>query len=151
MMALHEKRRKTAELAALLGRPSEETEELLGLLMELGYVSQTGAEYALAIPVLGPRDREWVDELRGLSRGIMERWLAEHYAEIRQALAGITPLKYGVPHEEVFSQIWHYLFGTTNRLLVEQGLFADPYAPERRFKGFIPAVWSQSVYKSDEF
>ena len=37
--------------------------------------------------------------------------------------------------------IWHYLFGIANRHLVEAGLFADPYASTRNYKGAIPAVY----------
>jgi hypothetical protein len=32
--------------------------------------------------------------------------------------------------------------GVANRKLVEAGLFADPYAESRRFKGYIPAVYA---------
>jgi hypothetical protein len=54
-------------------------------------------------------------------------------------------MRYGVPLADGFYWIWHYLFGVANRELVAAGLLADPYASDRQFKGFIPAVYQLSV------
>jgi len=89
-----------------------------------------------------------MDDVLRISRQIFSDWLAANYEPIREDLAGITPLRYGVPYDEVFTQVWHYLFGIANKRLVENGLLADPYAPDRKFKGFVPAVWDWSLRNS---
>ena len=43
------------------------------------------------------------------------------------------------------ARIWHYIFGAANRQLVEAGLFTNPYAESRRYKGFITVVWHPSL------
>jgi hypothetical protein len=53
-------------------------------------------------------------------------------------LRDLTSLQYGVPYEHLFTEVWHYLFGQTNRALVRSGHFADPYAADRVSKGIIP-------------
>jgi len=84
-----------------------------------------------------------VNAVLRLSRDVMTDWLAQRHSAIRQQLAGLSAVKAGVPYGDMFTQIWHYLFGTTNRMLVEKGLFADPY--RRAAPGFIPAVWDPGL------
>jgi hypothetical protein len=55
-------------------------------------------------------------------------------------------LPVAVPFTESFTMVWHYIFGITNRRLVEAGLFADPYNEKRKFKGFIPLVYKTMVH-----
>ncbi len=75
----------------------------------------------------------------------MDAWLAANYQAVQAELSTITPLRYGVPYADVFTQVWHYLFGTANRQLVEARVFADPYSESRQYKGFIPVVWHGSL------
>jgi hypothetical protein len=41
--------------------------------------------------------------------------------------------------------VWHYVFGIANRTLVEAGFLADPYGPDRRHQGFLPAIWANGL------
>jgi hypothetical protein len=76
-----------------------------------------------------------------IGREIMVDWHEANYARIRQALSDLTPIRNGVPFERVYTEIWHFVFGFANRTLVEEGLFANPYAENRRYQGFLPVVW----------
>lgn len=60
-------------------------------------------------------------------------------------MADLTPVRNGVPFERVYTEVWHFIFGIANRTLAEEGLFADPYADERRHQGFLPFVWSSDL------
>jgi hypothetical protein len=115
-------------------------------LDKAGYVRQQNGRYAAAIPVLDANDRAMTDSIVGLSAQIMSAWLDTNYDSIRGELKGTTPLRYGVPYPQVFTQVWHYIFGATNRALVHAGLFADPYAGGR-YQGFAPVVWDPAVYR----
>lgn len=136
------------KLANAAGLPAEEAEELLALLAELDYVAREGERYSLRIPVLTERDRRLVQEVERIGREVMDRWLQANFEKVKSELNDITPLKYGVPLDESFTQIWHYIFGIANRQLVEAGVFADPYAENRKYKGFIPVVWHPSLARS---
>ena len=50
-----------------------------------------------------------------------------------------------MPFEHVYTEIGHFVFGFANRTLVEQGLFANPYGDERRYRGFLPLVWDAQL------
>jgi hypothetical protein len=124
----------------------DETLALLNLLEALAYVhGNPDSGYKPLIPVLPEEDARLVEDVLTKSGGVLVNWLPENMDELRESLSGITPLKYGLTFEEVFSQVWHYLFGLTNHHLVENGFFADPYAPTRKYRGFIPCVWHPDI------
>jgi hypothetical protein len=92
------------------------------------------------IPLLTEGDGAAVVELRRLGQEVIAAWLAERHPSLREALADLTAARDGVPLADGFYWPWHYLFGVANRELVESGFLADPYAPDRKFRGYIPAV-----------
>ncbi|UCC49052.1 MAG: helix-turn-helix transcriptional regulator [Gemmatimonadota bacterium] len=145
MMALRSGEKSADEISDATGINSGDTRQLLTLLEALGYVRRVTDDYAIAIPVFAEEDRSMVLDLIDLSREIMTSWLAENYDPCKAELARTTPLGNVLPFENTFWNVWHYLFGAANRILVEQGMFADPYGVDRRYKGFIPAVWHRSV------
>ncbi|MBL8222513.1 MAG: hypothetical protein JNL62_24960, partial [Bryobacterales bacterium] len=106
-----------------------------------------GEHPAPQTPVFTRKDQSMVARLRAIGRRAIESWLSTHYHEVRKELAGIAPMRAGVPFEESFNQIWHPIFGRTNALLVEAGLFTDPYAPNRPWRGYTPAIFDGSILK----
>ena len=145
MFALRDHERTLIELAGIVGMGTQETEDLLTLLAELEYVTRLGDRYRVLAPVLSERDGPMVQALRQVGWDVMEAWLSVNYEDVKGQLSNLIDVRSGVPYADMFTQIWHYLFGTANRKLVESGMFADPYAQSRRYKGFIPAVWHQSL------
>jgi len=81
-----------------------------------------------------------VNSLLKIGNSVMDQWLAANYPRMKVELRDLSFTRSGVPFEEGFTMIWHYIFGITNRKLVEAGLFADPYAAGRKYKGSIPTV-----------
>lgn len=125
-------------LAPALGIDEGRVRTILEALEPLQYVDRTAAGWMLATPYLSAGDKVVVDALRDLSRQIIRDWLASHHTRLRSDLRGLTGLGYGVTYEQLFTEVWHYLFGLTNRALVHSRHFADPYAPDRLAKGIIP-------------
>jgi hypothetical protein len=146
MLALRAGPHAARELAKTAGFDESEIERVLALLAEIDYIRKEDGRYTATIPVLTARDKPMKDDVLRISRQVFSNWLAASYDPIREDLANITPLRYSVPYDEVFTQVWHYLFGIANRRLVENGFFADPYARDRKFKGFVPAVWDRSLW-----
>ncbi len=114
---------------------------LLPILVAFDYVSEQDGRYQAKVPLLTKQDEAMTKNLRALVRKIMEEWLAANYSKIKKELEGLSLTKAGVPFEEGFSMIWHYLFGLANQKLVEAGFFADPYGQDQKFKGYIPVVY----------
>ncbi len=145
MLALSEQDLSLEALAARTGIESDKIERLLALLEEADYVTRQDDTYAGRVLVLGPEDKAMVRDMVAKSREIMIAWHEAHYDGIKEALSGLTPLRNGVPFERVYTEVWHFVFGIANRELVKAGFFADPYADDRRHKGFRPFIWSSDL------
>jgi hypothetical protein len=37
------------------------------------------------------------------------------------------------------------VFGIANRVLVDEGMLADPYGADRKYQGYVPVVWHRSL------
>jgi hypothetical protein len=145
MLALRDGPKDLAGLAAAAGVEQQPLKDMLALLASLDYVAESAGRYEARITVLDGRDRGMVKQVRQRGRQAMQRWADERYAALASELDVLTPRKHGVPLSHSFYWVWHYIFGTANRELVADGLFADPYDPGRRFQGFLPAVYRLNV------
>jgi len=147
MLILRDGQKDLAELAEWARVPAGDAETLATLLVELGYATAERGGYQAAVPVLTQVDAPMLEELRHVSESVIDGWMTANYDQLKLRLSGTTPVRFGVPFAETFTQIWHYIFGAANRQLVEVGLFADPYADSRKHKGFIPVVWHPAVWR----
>jgi hypothetical protein len=141
MLALGNGPKSVDELTVTTSLPAETLIDLLALLEEIEYVAVVGSRYRATVPVLTDTDTPMVRKLLSLGRQVIRQWHEEHYDALASELSHITPLKHGVPYGVVYTEVWHFVFALANRELIEAGFLADPYAGNRRYKGFIPAVW----------
>lgn len=148
MVALRDQERSAEGLARVAQLDSVEVRLLLAVLVNLDYVTAAGNRYRANIPVFTNLDQPMINRLLVIGHRVMEEWLAAHYAGVKSDLQELSFMRSGVPFEDGFTMIWHYIFGIANRKLVEAGLFADPYGPARRFPGSIPAVYSADLEPS---
>jgi hypothetical protein len=123
----------------------ERASAILELLRELQYLSEEEGLYALATPFFSMADQPMTDAARALSWQLMDDWLDRNGAAVEDSLGELTAIRYGVPYKQLFTQIWHYLFGLANKALVESGHFADPYAEERLAKAIVPFAFDQEL------
>ena len=143
--ALRERPLTVDSLSESAGTGKERTEAILALLRELQYVSQDEGSYVLRVPFLSLADKPMTDAARELGWLLMDSWLDRNYSAMQADLESLTALKYGVPYRQLFTQIWHYLFGLANKALVASGHFADPYAEKRISKGMLPFVFDADL------
>lgn len=145
MLLLRDGEKGLDELAQTVGLKANEATDLLALLVELGYVEQEGGRYHTRVPVFTERDRGMVQRVLRIGRQVMDEWLTANFDQIKAELSEISPVRFGVPYDQGFTQIWHYIFGSANRQLVEAGFLVNPYSEGRRYKGFVPVVWHPSL------
>jgi hypothetical protein len=148
MMALRAGERSAGDIAAITGRSERETEALLSLLEALDYVRLDSGRYATVIPVFSEDDRSMVQGVLSLGHELLTVWFEDNYDRLEADLTRATPLGDPLPFEDTFYYVWHYVFGAANRILVEEGMFEDPYGGDRRYTGFVPVVWHRSVNAS---
>jgi hypothetical protein len=140
LVSLRDGEKTLPELAQAAQLPIEAAEPMVRLLVALEFVAPHGDRYQVSIPVLTKRDEAMRRRLLSIGNAVMDQWLVANYPKLRAELSDLSFTRAGVPFEDGFTMIWHYIFGIANRKLVEAGLFADPYAASRKYKGSIPAV-----------
>jgi hypothetical protein len=111
----------------------------------MGWVARHGEEYRANIIVLTQKDKPMVAALLRIGHEVMQSWLVANYGPFRDSVREITPVRQGVPYEQTFDQLWHYLFGIANGKLVESGLFMDPYAAGRKQQGNITFIYKDGL------
>lgn len=138
-----------AELKSAIGPDSDTADDLdaaVSQLLSMQYVGRDGDRLRLRIPVLSvAKDGPMLAVARSHGRTIMARWLRENHAALRRDLSGLTAVRAGVPFEQLFTEIWHDVFGWTNYHLSRAGWLADPYGPRSLHNGFVPFVWEAAL------
>lgn len=136
-----------AEIQEAHAFTENDTRALLEFLVDIQMVTETEDGYLAAIPVLETTDQAMIDQVLNLSQTIMKDWLEENYENLNKDLEGVTALRQGVDLKIVFTQVWHFIFGLTNRDLAGAGMFVDPYGEERTYPGAIPFLWDRHIYE----
>jgi hypothetical protein len=132
-------------ISALMHVRVERTEAILTFLTEMQYVENDGDAYVIVAPYFSHADRPMLDAARELGWQLMDDWLDLNYSTVEAELIALTARNYGIPYRQLYTEIWHYLFGLANKALVESGHFADPYAEERVSKGMFPFVFDADL------
>jgi len=144
LFALRKEPLPAAEIARISGG---DPAPLLGLLGEIGYAEPDGhGRYRLAVPVFDEADRPMLERTLAASRSVLRAWLASRAPELRRELSNLTAIRSGLSFEEVFTQVWHEIFGATTRELARDGMIASAYAREARSKGSFSVLWRQRLY-----
>jgi len=145
MMELRKGIQKETELRQVTGIPSDQLSDLLAVLENLEYARKTQGGYEALIPIFSPADQPFVHKLILKSREMLTSWLRQNFDRLKSELSCLSAYKYGQPLEASFYKIWHEIFGSANGILVERGLFFDPYGGSRKHEGYLPVVWHMSV------
>jgi hypothetical protein len=134
-------------IARAVALPAERRTAILRLLGATGYLRAGGPPYRPGVVVLTERERPLAEAALTLSREIMTEWLRQNHASIKDELAGLSPMRNGLPFELAFSEVWHYELGFAAKRLAEDGFYANPRAPGGRYPGYVPLVWENAVLK----
>jgi len=148
LSALRESAGTIDSIAGSTGIDKERTEAIFTLLLELQYVKRDRSLYTLTTPYFSHADKPMIDAARELSWLLINEWLDQNYSTMEAKLDRLSVRKYGIPYRQLFTEIWHYLFGLTNKALVLSGHFANPYAEERVSKGMVPFVFNADLLDS---
>ncbi|MBN8663630.1 MAG: hypothetical protein J0L83_03600 [Chitinophagales bacterium] len=108
-------------------------------------------KYHLAIPVFTESNGQMISALRLHIKHKLQAWLNSNYASIKSDLKTLSCMQHGIDYKIAFTEVWHFLFGYTNKFLCEAGFFVNPESPERFHKGYMPVIWHSEVYKEVNF
>ena len=121
----------------------------LDLLKKLGYIEKNNEKYYLSIPYFESQDTQLIFEAISPLLPIIKEWMEDNLDRLEDDVAEIKPIKNGVPFEEVYIQIWHYIFGLTNKKLAGRGIIYDTYS-DPLHKGYLPGLFKGDVLERVE-
>ncbi|MEM3079272.1 MAG: hypothetical protein QXF21_03030 [Thermoproteota archaeon] len=117
------------EASLLRGRldmEKEQAESLLKLLADMKYVSLAEERVKLNYPVFTAGDKTVIEDVWLTLSGLVEKEACEYFNSLRYELAEITLVRRGVDPREIYTDVWHWVFGWANRMMAEKGFFFDP-------------------------
>lgn len=117
-----------------------ENNDTTQLLKELKYIKNGKVN----IPIITLEDTDAVSPLVKKTDEIIRVWVKENSGDFKRAFSGLTPVKFGVDFKDVLIQVWHYIFGHTNKHLSRMGFFLNPYSDKSDFKGYLPVMHDSS-------
>ncbi len=88
-----------------------------------------------------------VQRIRQIGLKAIEAWFRDNYSEFQSAVRDISPVRNKMPFPVAFDHLWHHVFGIANRMLVEDGLFADPYARNAMPQGNVVVACEKGVLR----
>lgn len=106
------------------------TQDIVNLLEGMGYVAYDGGVVKLNYPFFSIEDKEVVNEAYDVLKGILKEFTCKRFSAYREELKAITPLRRGFDFREIYTNVWHWIFGQANRILADRGFIYDP--PRRR-------------------
>jgi len=120
----------TARLADEFSKSEGQVKSLLELLADMKYVSLANGEASLNYPAFTTEDKGALEAVWDVLSEVVSNSACDYYDCLRTELSGITPLRKGIDPREIYTDIWHWVFGWANRIMAERGFFYDP-AKER--------------------
>jgi hypothetical protein len=100
-------------------------DDLVAWLESIGYIKNGD----ISVPYFTAADAHAVQRLRAVVFGAVRDWCEQYYRQLKSDLSGLTALRHGVDYQEVFVDLWHWVFGFANKQLAEAGYIFDPYEP----------------------
>ncbi len=115
------------------------------LLQKLGYIDEEDDRYYLSVPFFTEEDRDMIlDCIRPLIP-ILKDWIDDDLEDLKSDIEPIRPSQNGVPFDEYFIQVWHYIFGLVNKNLANRSIIYDTYSDDSEHKGYMPGITIKDV------
>ncbi|MFW6040506.1 MAG: hypothetical protein ACOC85_01575 [Thermoplasmatota archaeon] len=129
---------------------AKKADKIFNLLKKMRYIEEKNGEVYLSIPYFTPEDKDMIIAIVTRLIPILKGWLEENIDKLKMNLSEIKPIVNGIPFEEFFVQLWHYVFGLTNKKLAEDGIIFDTYSEVSNHKGYLPALFKGNVLEEVE-
>jgi hypothetical protein len=115
-----------SQLSNKLAKKHEQVEGLLRLLTDAKYVSLDGEQIKLNYPVFTARDKGTIEAVWEVMSETVQQEALDCFESLGTELAEITPMKRGIDPREIYTDVWHWVFGQANRIMAERGFMFEP-------------------------
>lgn len=109
-----------------IGMEKDRAEALIRLLADTKYVKLNGDRVMLNYPVFTVKDKVVFENVWQLLSRTVEEVACGYFESLRSELAEITSVRRGFDPREIYTDVWHWVFGWANRMMAEKGFFYDP-------------------------
>jgi len=116
----------TSLLREKLKIEKEQAENLFKLLANMKYVILGEEKVRLNYPVFTLEDKKVIEDVWKTVSKIVEKEACEYFNSLQTELAEITPIRKGIDQREIYTDVWHWVFGWANRIMAERGFLFDP-------------------------
>jgi len=121
--------------------PDDDKKKHTRFLKDIGYL-QEREDLFLTIPYFTDKDVQHIKKAIEPFIPKLKTWTEEDLPILEKKIQHIRPIQNGVPFSEVFIQLWHVVFGLTNKYLTEAGMLYDTYEDG---KGYLPGLFKYDV------
>ncbi len=111
------------------------------LLKKTGYIREDD-DSVVTIPYFFEEHIDMLTDALDPFVPVLESWVKDQLPIFEKKMNDIRPIQNGVPFDEVFIQLWHVVFGLTNRYLAEEGVIYDTY---EEGIGYLPGLFKEEV------
>jgi len=118
------------ELAARLDLDEAELDPLIALATAVGALRAANSTLMPAIPVFLPDDEAAMQQAVSMVLNEAMPLVEAGYPALRKKLTSLKAIRQGLPFGEVFSEVWHALFGQVNETLADSGFMMNPPRPQ---------------------
>lgn len=128
------------QLSSKLAKERGQIEGLPRFLKDAKYVSTDGEEIRLNYPVFTARDKRTSEAVCEVMSEVVQKEALDCFESLGTELGEITPMKRGIDPREVYTDIWHWIFGQANRIMTERGFMFEPTGGREREGRYIAWV-----------
>ncbi|MGB9831640.1 MAG: hypothetical protein ACPLSP_06180 [Fervidicoccus fontis] len=115
-----------SQLSEKLNKEKGQCEELLKFLADMKYVSLAEEKAKLSCPVFTVRDKASIEAIWKILSKPVEMVACTCFDSLRTKLVEITPIQRGIDPREIYTDVWHWIFGGANKIMAERGFLFDP-------------------------
>lgn len=105
-------------------------QNMIQLLVDMGYVAREDGRLKLHSPVFVVGDKEIIEGIGDAIIPLVTQTIRRNRLYLEKALGDTAPTRNKVAFNEILNEAWHWIFAQTNKILAEKGLLHDP--PKRR-------------------
>ena len=104
-----------------------EESAITDFLIKLNYIGVIEQDLLeITVPVFQGLDHGIISDLSDYLMKLLENDITEGLTRIGENASGLSAVRHGIDEKEIANDLWHHVFGKVNKLLIGEGMMANP-------------------------
>ncbi len=109
------------------GSLTEVESTCIRILSEMKYIEvEDGMKINFIVPIFTVEDMQIINEINKLVMDAVVGEIKSSFESIGDQLLKMSAVQHGIDSKEIATELWHHVFGKTNEILGDLGLFVKP-------------------------